>query len=72
MSRLLVDLSDEQIEALAEIVDAEQRPRAALIREAVAAYIAQHRPNVAADAFGLWKDKAVDGLEYQQALRSEW
>lgn len=72
MSRILVDLPDAQVDELAVIVAAEQRPRAAVIRDAIAAYIAQHKPALGADAFGLWKSKKVDGLEYQRELRSEW
>jgi hypothetical protein len=53
-------------------VEAEQRPRAAVFRDAIQAYIAQHKPARGAEVFGLWKDKKVDGLEYQQELRSEW
>ncbi|CAB3786111.1 ribbon-helix-helix protein, CopG family [Pararobbsia alpina] len=72
MSRILVDLPDAQVEALAVLVEAEQRPRAAVIRDAIEAYIAQHKRALGADVFGLWKAKKVDGLEYQQELRSEW
>jgi metal-responsive CopG/Arc/MetJ family transcriptional regulator len=72
MSRILVDLPDSQLEELAVLVEAEQRPRAAVIRDAIEAYISQHKAVLGADAFGLWKSKTVDGLEYQQELRSEW
>jgi metal-responsive CopG/Arc/MetJ family transcriptional regulator len=72
MSRILVDLPDSQVEELAVLVEAEQRPRAAVIRDAIEAYIAQHKRALGTDVFGLWKSKKVDGLEYQQELRSEW
>jgi metal-responsive CopG/Arc/MetJ family transcriptional regulator len=72
MSRILIDLPDSQVEELAVLVKVEQRPRAAVIRDAIEAYISQHKPMLGADAFGLWKSKKVDGLEYQQELRSEW
>ena len=72
MSRVLVDIPDTQLEALAAIVEEEQRPRAALIRDAIEAYIADHKRLRGADVFGLWKSKKIDGLEYQQELRSEW
>ncbi len=72
MSRILVDLPAAQVEELAALVEAEQRPRAAVIRDAIEAYIAQHKRVFGADVFGLWKGKKVDGLEYQQELRSEW
>ncbi|MCR4470897.1 hypothetical protein [Burkholderia sp. SCN-KJ] len=32
----------------------------------------QQRPPHAPTVFGLWKDRAVDGLTWQEALRSEW
>jgi metal-responsive CopG/Arc/MetJ family transcriptional regulator len=72
MSRILVDLPDHQVEELAVLVQAEQRPRAAVIRDAIEAYISLHKTVLGADVFGLWKSKKVDGLEYQQELRSEW
>ncbi|MBN3848883.1 MULTISPECIES: ribbon-helix-helix protein, CopG family [Burkholderiaceae] len=72
MSRILIDLPDAQVEELAVLVAAEQRPRAAVIRDAIEAYITQHKRAVGADVFGLWKSRKVDGLEYQQELRSEW
>ncbi|KUZ67461.1 CopG family transcriptional regulator [Burkholderia ubonensis] len=72
MSRILIDLPDAQVQALAAVVEAEQRPRAAVIRDAIDAYLAQRKRTVGADVFGLWKGKKVDGLAYQEALREEW
>ncbi|AFQ50913.1 ribbon-helix-helix protein, CopG family [Burkholderia cepacia] len=72
MSRILIDLSNGQLDELAAIVETEQRPRAAIIRDAIDAYIAQHKRSHADNVFGLWKDRVVDGLTYQEALRSEW
>ena len=72
MSRILVDLPDAQVEELAVLVEAERRPRAAVIRDAIEAYIANHKQAHGAEVFGLWKNKQIDGLEYQQELRSEW
>ena len=43
MSRILVDLPDAQVEELAALVETEQRSRAAVIRDAIDAYIAQRR-----------------------------
>ena len=72
MSRILIDLSDGQLDELAAIVETEHRPRAAIIRDAIAAYIALHKRPLADDVFGLWKDRTVDGLAYQEEMRSEW
>lgn len=63
MNSILVHLPDAQIEALAAIVALEQRPRADVIREAIASYIRQHRPLHRVDVFGLWKSKNIDGLK---------
>ena len=57
MSRILVDLPDSQVKDLAAIVEAEHRPRAAVIRDAIEAYISQHKRVHGADVFGLWKKK---------------
>lgn len=72
MSRILVDLPDAQVEALKLLVEVEHRPRAAVIRDAIEAYIVQRKNALGADVFGLWKNKRVDGLEYQRELRAEW
>ncbi|WP_235025239.1 ribbon-helix-helix domain-containing protein [Caballeronia terrestris] len=54
--------------ALTNIAKAEGRSRAAVIRDAIDAYVSQHK----ADVFGIWKHKQIDGLQYQRQLRSEW
>lgn len=72
MSRILIDLPDTQVEELSMLVKVEQRPRAALIRDAIEAYISGHKANNGTDVFGVWQQKKIDGLEYQQELRAEW
>ncbi|CAG9261381.1 ribbon-helix-helix protein, CopG family [Paraburkholderia unamae] len=73
MSRILIDLTDAQVEELAALVQTEHRSRAAIIREAIESYIAQRkRPAEGEDVFGAWKGRQVDGLDYQRELRSEW
>ena len=72
MSRILIDLPEAQLAELTQIVEHQQRPRAMVIREAIAAYILQHKLEQGAEAFGLWKKKKPDGLTYQRELRSEW
>jgi len=72
MSRILIDLPDAQVKELAVLVEAEQRPRAAVIRDAIEAYISLHKRARGTEVFGLWKTRKIDGLEYQQELRSEW
>jgi hypothetical protein len=69
--RTLVDIPDQQIEALSIICKAENKPRSEIIRLAIASYIEEHQP-ATTDVFGLWKNRKVDGLDYQQQVRSEW
>jgi metal-responsive CopG/Arc/MetJ family transcriptional regulator len=70
--RILVDMPEKQVKQLAQISAATKRPRAAIIREALASYIAQHRPDPIRKAFGLWRDLKIDSVEYQRKLRDEW
>jgi predicted transcriptional regulator len=70
--RILVDISEEQVRSLAELAARSSRPRAALIREAIAEYLANHRLPVTDDAFGLWGHAVTDGLKYQKKARAEW
>jgi predicted transcriptional regulator len=72
MSRILIDLSDTQVEELTTLAEQEQRPRATLIREAIGVYLVDRRQTLEHGVFGLWKGRGVDGLRYQQKLRSEW
>lgn len=69
--RTLVDIPDRQIQDLTAICMAENVSRAELIRRAISAYLEKNKP-AAVEAFGLWKERKVDGLEYQDQVRSEW
>ena len=72
--RTLIDLGDPQIKALDVLAKTERRSRAALIREAVRDYLAKRTAPADSldDAFGLWGDRTVDGLDYQKRMRDEW
>ncbi len=69
--RALVDIPDRQIDDLTVICETKKLSRAEAIRQAIAAYIERNKPG-AVDAFGLWKNRKVDGLAYQEQARSEW
>ena len=70
--RILTDLGESQLQALDDLAKREKVSRAALIRHAVDDLLAKHRLEKQADAFGLWGKRTVDGLAYQEKLRSEW
>jgi len=69
--RTLVDIPDRQIKELTAICEIEKVSRAEAIRQAIASYIEKKKP-ATVEAFGLWKSHKVDGLAYQEQVRSEW
>ncbi len=69
--RTIIDIPDTQIDLLSNLVEQENISRAELIRRAISEYLARYQVKQT-DAFGLWKDKHVDGVEYQNKLRDEW
>ena len=70
--RALVDMSEAQIEALDSLAKRVRQSRAALIRAAIDDYLERHRRTQVEDAFGLWGERKIDGLAYQEKARGEW
>jgi len=70
--RILTEIEDEHVEQLDAMASQAKRSRAALIRDAVAAYLGIQKQTHAEDAFGLWGKRKVDGLAYQKKMRAEW
>lgn len=74
MTRVLVDLPDDDLSRLDAFAKAEGKSRASLVREAVASFIAAEARHGFEKYFGLWArhGSSVDGLDYERALRDEW
>ena len=72
MMRTIIELSDAQIKALDHLSRAQDRSRAAVIRDAVDGYVADKQKDQIARGFGLWHDRVEDGLTFQERMRSEW
>jgi hypothetical protein len=70
--RTIIEVPAEQLEALAELCRRENISRAEAIRRAIAAHVGRARRDAAAPAFGLWRDRAIDGLAYERRFRQEW
>jgi predicted transcriptional regulator len=70
--RILVDIPESHVQALTTLAERGNKPRAALIRDAIAAYLALHQATAKDAAFGLWGPEAEDGVAYQRRLRQEW
>jgi len=74
MTRILADLPDEDIRWLDRKAVAEGKSRAALLREAVAAYRTESGLSGIEQAFGIWKgrDDIGDAVEWQRRERASW
>jgi predicted transcriptional regulator len=70
--RTLIDITELQVQALEDIAKAEKLSRAAVIRAAIDEYVRRRNRSEADEAFGLWGKNGMDGLEYQEQVRSEW
>ena len=70
--RTIINLTDDQARRLAEVCRREGVSRAEAIRRAVADYLDTRCPLEREDAFGLWRDRRIDGLEYERRRQNEW
>ena len=71
LMRTLIDIPEQQLKDLSDLCLIEKTSRAELVRRAISFYLARQK-QVPAAAFGLWKERQVDGLKYQERVRSEW
>ena len=72
--RVLIDIPDDDIRALDAIARRDGKSRAAVVREAIANYLAVGSQGGFEKYFGLWErhGSTVDGLDYERQLRDEW
>ena len=70
--RTIIELPEDQLDALADVCRREAISRAEAIRQAVAMYLGARRAADASPAFGVWRDRSIDGLAYERDLRDEW
>jgi len=70
--RTLVDIPAEDLELVNGVVKKLDISRAEFVRRAISFYLEPHRADPAAGAFGIWRDRPVDGLDYQERIRGEW
>ena len=70
--RILVDVDEQNLRKLDRLAGKERRSRASVVRQAIAEHLDKRAPEALEDAFGLWGERKVDGLLYQEKVRSEW
>lgn len=71
--RTLIDLPEDDIRWLDARAGDEKKSRAALVREAVAAFRAEPNNDWIRRGYGYWKDRddIGDAVEYQRAIRED-
>ncbi|NBW75276.1 MAG: CopG family transcriptional regulator [Sphingomonadaceae bacterium] len=74
MTRILADLPDEEIKRLDQLAAEQGKSRAAVLREAVAAYRPQGSLDWLEAGFGAWTGKTDigDSVEWQRRERASW
>lgn len=70
--RTIITIDDDEVAALTKLCEQKGWSRAKGFREGVRLLLKQHKQVNEVDVFGIWQDRNIDGLEYQQDLRSEW
>ena len=71
--RAIIDIDAGQDMALKRLARSKGVSRAHLVREAIDRLLGdQPLPSSPDAAFGLWRDKRCDGVEYERRLREEW
>ena len=74
--RTLVDIPTEELQRLTALSKERKVSRAHLVRCAVTRYLEEEGKEARKDTldklFGIWKDRKIDGLEYQEMMRKEW
>ncbi len=68
--RTVIDLPEEQVTRLDAVCRRDGISRAQAVRRAVAAYLDSHQAED--EAFGVWRERDLDGLKYERKARGEW
>ena len=63
--RTIVELPGDQIDKLSEVCRQDKISRAEAIRRAIDLFLRNRGTPPGKDAFGIWRDREIDGLEYQ-------
>ena len=71
--RTTIDIPKDMLDELESIRTRQKCSRAFLIREAIQSFL-KKQPNKSNfdEAFGAWKEREVDGVDYQNEWRREW
>ena len=71
--RTIIDIPKDMLDELDSIRTRQKCSRASLIRKAIQSFL-KKQPNKSNfdEAFGAWKEREADGVDYQNELPGEW
>lgn len=70
--RTIIDIPPKILEEIDQLAKREKISRAEAVRRAMMEFVekrARRKPNA---AFGIWKSRKVDALDYEDTIRDEW
>ncbi len=67
-----MDIPDKMLDELDSIAKRESISRAEAVRRAIAEFMAERGVLRTDEAFGIWKSRNIDALQYEDSLRGEW
>ena len=70
--RTIIDIPAHLIEEIDTLARQEKISRAEAVRRAMADYLAKRTLRRPDAGFGIWKNRNVDPLSYEDKLREEW
>jgi metal-responsive CopG/Arc/MetJ family transcriptional regulator len=70
--RTIIEIPDNLLKEVEALAEREQISRAEAIRRAMAEYLVKRSTSRPDAAFGIWKSKHIDALDYEDSLRGEW
>lgn len=70
--RTLVDIPDQLLKEIDAVAKREAISRAEAVRRAMAKFVAERTSPATDSAFGIWKSRDIDALEYEDSVRDEW
>lgn len=70
--RAIIEIDEREDRALKRLARQRGASRASVVREAIDRFLQATAPKEPSAAFGIWRDRGVEGLEYERRLRDEW
>ena len=70
--RAIIDIPENLLAEVDSLAKREKISRAEAVRRAMAEYLAKRSSTRSDAAFGIWKSKRIDALDYEDSVRGEW